>query len=153
MIRAVAASAAAAALLLTADPAAAAIGSRVAAGTGNPGAVISAARAKIGLTAGTGSPGAVISAARPKTELTLSYMAFNGYAAAVVLRCHPASGTHPKKVKGLLSCSRRSTATRACSSPPRRRARWSTRRSPRRSRADGGAARSTGRGGSATAAR
>ncbi|GID93618.1 SSI family serine proteinase inhibitor [Amorphoplanes digitatis] len=99
MIRAVAASAAAAALLLTADPAAAAIGSRVAAGTGNPGAVISAARAKIGLTAGTGSPGAVISAARPKTELTLSYMAFNGYAAAVVLRCHPAGGTHPKKVK------------------------------------------------------
>ena len=34
-----------------------------------------------------------------RTELTLSYMADAGYAAAVILRCHPAGGAHPKKGK------------------------------------------------------
>ncbi|MEV6599439.1 SSI family serine proteinase inhibitor [Actinoplanes sp. NPDC051346] len=42
-----------------------------------------------------------VSAAVPKkkTELTLSYMADAGFAAAVVLRCDPAGGPHPKKGK------------------------------------------------------
>jgi hypothetical protein len=38
-------------------------------------------------------------ARKTKTELTLSYMAEAGYAAAVILRCHPAGGPHPKKGK------------------------------------------------------
>ncbi|GAA3340445.1 hypothetical protein GCM10020358_28100 [Amorphoplanes nipponensis] len=39
-------------------------------------------------------------AARPRrTELTVSYEAEAGYAAAVTLRCHPAGGAHPRKVK------------------------------------------------------
>ncbi|MET8146726.1 SSI family serine proteinase inhibitor [Actinoplanes sp. NPDC049668] len=119
MIRAVAALAAAA-LLLTADPAAAAaaIGGRVAAGTGSPGAAAISAAAGTKATArknaaaagravaeglaaagSAAAAGSGATAARRKTELTLSYMAFNGYATAVVLRCHPAGGTHPKKAK------------------------------------------------------
>ncbi|MEV4637265.1 SSI family serine proteinase inhibitor [Actinoplanes sp. NPDC049548] len=38
-------------------------------------------------------------AATKKTELELSYLADAGYAAAVVLRCDPAGGPHPKKGK------------------------------------------------------
>ncbi|MFI5933387.1 SSI family serine proteinase inhibitor [Actinoplanes sp. NPDC051494] len=36
-------------------------------------------------------------AAAPRTELRLSYQAEAGYAAAVVLRCDPAGGPHPRK--------------------------------------------------------
>ncbi|MEV4704809.1 SSI family serine proteinase inhibitor [Actinoplanes sp. NPDC049316] len=38
-------------------------------------------------------------AAAKRTELVLSYEAEAGYAAAVVLRCDPAGGAHPKKGK------------------------------------------------------
>jgi hypothetical protein len=38
-------------------------------------------------------------AAAKRTELTLSYQSEAGYAAAVVLRCDPAGGPHPKKGK------------------------------------------------------
>lgn len=38
-------------------------------------------------------------ARKQQSELTLSYMADAGYAAAVILRCHPAGGAHPKKGK------------------------------------------------------
>ncbi|WP_203834719.1 SSI family serine proteinase inhibitor [Winogradskya humida] len=42
----------------------------------------------------------VVSSARPKqSELEVSYLADAGYAAAVVLRCDPAGGPHPKKGK------------------------------------------------------
>jgi hypothetical protein len=34
-----------------------------------------------------------------RTQLTLSYMAEAGYAVAVVLRCHPPGGGHPRPVK------------------------------------------------------
>ncbi|MEU7902376.1 SSI family serine proteinase inhibitor [Actinoplanes sp. NPDC049118] len=122
MIRAVAALAVAA-LLLTADPAAAiggsagivasraavaAVGGPVAAGTGSPdAAAISAAAgnkatARRNVVAGgraAGGAAAGTPAAKEKTELTLSRMSDNGYATAVVLRCHPAGGGHPKKVK------------------------------------------------------
>lgn len=108
MIRAVAALAAAA-LLLTADPAAAiggsagaVIGGRAAAGTGSPNsAAISAAAGQraAARNALVGGQGAAATQPVRRTELTLSYMADNGPATAVVLRCHPAGGTHPKKVK------------------------------------------------------
>ena len=42
----------------------------------------------------TASPAAA--AAPAKTKLTLIYMADAGYAAAVVLRCGPVGGAHPK---------------------------------------------------------
>jgi hypothetical protein len=42
-------------------------------------------------------------AASKKTELTVSYLADAGYAAAVTLRCDPAGGGHPKKVKACRS--------------------------------------------------
>ena len=38
-------------------------------------------------------------AATKRSELVLSYEAGAGYAAAVVLRCDPAGGPHPKKGK------------------------------------------------------
>ncbi|MEV8507684.1 SSI family serine proteinase inhibitor [Actinoplanes sp. NPDC051475] len=38
-------------------------------------------------------------AAKKRTELELSYTADAGYAAAVILRCDPAGGPHPKKGK------------------------------------------------------
>ena len=38
-------------------------------------------------------------AAKKKTELELSYTSDAGYAAAVILRCDPAGGAHPKKGK------------------------------------------------------
>ncbi len=43
----------------------------------------------------TASPAAAVSQA-PTTKLTLLYMADAGYAAAVVLRCGPVGGAHPK---------------------------------------------------------
>ncbi|MEU8230899.1 SSI family serine proteinase inhibitor [Actinoplanes sp. NPDC048967] len=42
-------------------------------------------------------------AAAKKTDLTVSYLAEAGYAAAVKLRCDPAGGAHPKKVKACRS--------------------------------------------------
>ncbi|MFI5492024.1 SSI family serine proteinase inhibitor [Actinoplanes sp. NPDC051859] len=45
------------------------------------------------------APATAAPAAKKKTELTLSYTAEAGYAAAVVLRCDPAGGPHPKKGK------------------------------------------------------
>jgi hypothetical protein len=42
-------------------------------------------------------------AAVKKTDLTVSYLADAGYAAAVKLRCDPAGGAHPKKVKACRS--------------------------------------------------
>ncbi|WP_212999104.1 SSI family serine proteinase inhibitor [Winogradskya consettensis] len=58
------------------------------------------------LVLGVASPAAAQPAAsfaepaRPKqSELEVSYLADEGYAAAVVLRCDPAGGPHPKKGK------------------------------------------------------
>jgi len=48
------------------------------------------------LVLGLASPAA---AAVKRSELVLSYEADAGYAAAVVLRCDPAGGAHPKKGK------------------------------------------------------
>jgi len=42
-------------------------------------------------------------AKRQRTELSLSYLAEAGYAAAVILRCHPAGGAHPKKGNACLA--------------------------------------------------
>jgi hypothetical protein len=41
--------------------------------------------------------GPATAARKRKTELTLSYQADAGYAAAVILRCEPAGGPHPRK--------------------------------------------------------
>ncbi len=49
------------------------------------------------LLAAAASPAAAARAGR--SELRLSYMADSGHAAAVVLRCDPAGGPHPKKGK------------------------------------------------------
>jgi len=40
------------------------------------------------------------------TSLTVSYLADAGYAAAVKLRCDPAGGAHPQKVKACRSLAR-----------------------------------------------
>ncbi|MEU4217588.1 SSI family serine proteinase inhibitor [Actinoplanes sp. NPDC026623] len=91
MIRAVV-GLAAAAVLLVADPAAAsAIGGGAAAGAGSP------SPAAISAAAGTAAAGEKAVAGR--TELTVSYLADQGPSRAVVLRCHPTGGTHPKRVK------------------------------------------------------
>jgi hypothetical protein len=44
-----------------------------------------------------------VAAAPRRTELTVSYLADAGYAAAVMLRCDPAGGAHPKKVRACRS--------------------------------------------------
>ncbi|PRY30099.1 SSI family serine proteinase inhibitor [Pseudosporangium ferrugineum] len=45
-------------------------------------------------------------AATKKTELHLSYMSDAGFAAAVILRCEPAGGAHPKKGKACAALAR-----------------------------------------------
>ena len=45
-------------------------------------------------------------AATQRTSLTVSYAAEAGFAAAVVLRCDPAGGAHPKKVQACRSLAR-----------------------------------------------
>jgi hypothetical protein len=62
--------------------------------------IVAASAAAVLLTA------APAAAAPRKTELTVSYLADAGYAAAVVLRCDPVGGVHPKKVQACRSLSR-----------------------------------------------
>jgi hypothetical protein len=101
----------------TGSPSVAAIGGWVAAGTGSPGAAAISAAAgkaaarrnalaggqgaagnKAGSNALAGNRGAPArSTAGRKTELTLSYRGYGGRPAAVVLRCHPTGGDHPKR--------------------------------------------------------
>jgi hypothetical protein len=59
--------------------------------------LVGAAAATMILLAGVASPAAA--AHKNRSELTLSYLADAGYAAAVVLRCEPSGGAHPKKGK------------------------------------------------------
>ncbi|AGZ40267.1 SSI family serine proteinase inhibitor [Actinoplanes friuliensis] len=117
MIRIVTATAAAALLLTaglaTAGPASAAVGGSAQTGTGSPtAAMISAVAAKQAdvakkLTADQSAVDkAVKKPAKKKTELTLSYLADAGFATAVVLRCDPAGGAHPKKVKACQTLTR-----------------------------------------------
>jgi hypothetical protein len=47
-----------------------------------------------------------VAAAPKRSDLTVSYLADAGYAAAVKLRCDPAGGAHPKKVKACQSLAR-----------------------------------------------
>jgi hypothetical protein len=118
MIRIVTATAAAALLLTaglaTAGPASAAVGGSAQTGTGSPtAAMIGAAAAKQAdvakkLTADQSVVEKAVKkpAKKKKTELTLSYLADAGFATAVVLRCDPAGGAHPKKVKACQTLTR-----------------------------------------------
>jgi hypothetical protein len=93
-----AATAVAVALLSTVIPAA----SAAAAPPIAPASLVRASFAPAALAPGSLAPAPLPSAAlasRSKTELTLAYMADAGYATAVVLRCSPVGGSHPKPVQ------------------------------------------------------
>lgn len=67
--------------------------------------MLAAAAAAVLATAGPAAAAAP-AMAPPKTKLTLLYMADAGYAAAVVLRCSPAGGAHPKAQKACATLKR-----------------------------------------------
>ncbi|GGQ52118.1 SSI family serine proteinase inhibitor [Couchioplanes azureus] len=68
---------------------------------------LSAVLVLAGLTAASPASAAdAAPAAAKKSELTLSYMADAGFAAAVVLRCNPTGGAHPKKGRACAALAR-----------------------------------------------
>ena len=52
------------------------------------------------------TPASAAVAAPPRTSLTVSYTAEAGFAAAVLLRCDPVGGGHPKKAQACRSLAR-----------------------------------------------